>query len=796
MQQPCDGVTVVDFSQSLAGALTTMFLADTGAEVITVEPPGGDPLRGHPAYLQWRRGQKSVALDLTLEDDQATARRLAARADAVIEAFRPGVAERFGVGYETLAAENPRLVYAAIRGFGERGPYASLKGYEGIVAAKAGLLLGRRPWRREGPMFDAIPRMSLGAAHLAAQGVLAALWDRDRTGRGARLEATLLAAATAHSLNGWLVPVGEEAAYAAKAEAPLQHPDPHDASTLGYTIAECKDGRWIQSASTMVHIFRNFLNLIGLSEVYDDPAMADIPYTFPSPEAKAELGARIKERLRTRTSDEWTALFLEDGGCGGERFGTVREYMEHPQAKHNGIAIEVDDPRVGRMEQIAPLVTFRDTPSRVRAPAPFLDEHRGEALALAARPLPAAGNTVDGGAHAARPPLEGVTVLELASYYAAPFGATLLADLGARVIKIEPPGGDAMRRLPESSTKTIQGKESVAVDLKTERGREIFHRLVERADALMHNFRPGADERLGLDYETVSAVNPRLVYLYAGSYGSSGPYHRQPAFHPTVSAVVGSGVRAAGRGNPPMDASHGDPDGALGVATALLLGLHAARRNGKGQYIETRMITTGAYEVSDALLDYEGCPGEPSVDAEQQGFHALYRLYRTGGNGWVFLACPKGDEWRRLCAAIGRDDLARDPRFESPDARRKHDAALAAEIEAPFAKETADEWERRLTEADVACVRADGARWSRFWLTEPWAAEQGLRTITSHPRRFEKPHYRHGPALRFEGVDLPAGPAAYIGEHTRPILAELGYDEADVSGLEADGVVLDQGPWV
>ena len=107
MQQPCDGVTVVDFSQSLAGALTTMFLADTGAEVITVEPPGGDPLRGHPAYLQWRRGQKSVALDLTLEDDQATARRLAARADAVIEAFRPGVAERLGVGYETLGRGEP-----------------------------------------------------------------------------------------------------------------------------------------------------------------------------------------------------------------------------------------------------------------------------------------------------------------------------------------------------------------------------------------------------------------------------------------------------------------------------------------------------------------------------------------------------------------------------------------------------------------------------------------------------------------------------------------------------------------
>ncbi len=793
MQQPCDGITVVDFSQSLAGALATMFLADTGAEVITVEPPGGDPLRAHPAHLQWRRGQKSVVLDLKSEDDRQTARRLAARADAVVEAFRPGVAERLGIGYEALSAENPGLVYAAIRGFGERSPYAGVKGYEGIVAAKAGLLLGRHPWRREGPMFDAIPRMTLGAAHLAAQGVLAALWARDRTGRGARIEATLLAGAAAHSLNGWLVPVGEEAAYAAKAEAPLQYSTPHDAATLGYTIGECKDGRWFQGASTTVKIFRSFLNVLGLGEVWEEPGMADIPYTFPSLEAKEALRARIKERLRTKTSGEWAALFLEDGGCGGEHFATVREYMEHPQAKHNGILVEVDDPRVERMKQISPLVAFRGTPSRVRAPAPFLDQHREEALALGAEPLPAA---TPNDAGAAKPPLEGVTVLELASYYAAPFGATLLADLGARVIKIEPPSGDLMRRLPESSTKTIQGKESIAIDLKTERGREIFHRLVERADALMHNFRPGADKRLGLDYETVSAVNPRLVYLYAGSYGSSGPYHRQPAFHPTVSAVVGSGVRAAGRGNPPMDAAHGDPDAALGVGTALLLGLHAARRNGKGQYLETRMITTGAYEVSDALFDYDGCPEEPTVDPDQQGFHALYRLYRTGGGGWVFLACPKEDEWRRLCASIGREDLAQDSRFASHGARLKHDDALAVEIEAALAEGTAEEWERRLTEADVACVRADGARWSRYWLTEPWMVDQGLRTTTSHPQRFEKPHYRHGPPLRIEGVDLPAGPAACIGEHTRPILAELGYDESAVVAMEGDGVVLDQGPWV
>ena len=165
----------------------------------------------------------------------------------------------------------------------------------------------------------------------------------------------------------------------------------------------------------------------------------------------------------------------------------------------------------------------------------------------------------------------------------------------------------------------------------------------------MHNFRPGADERLGLDYETVSAVNPRLVYLYAGSYGSSGPYHRQPAFHPTVSAVIGSGVRAAGRGNPPMDASHGDPDGALGVATALLLGLHAARRNGKGQYIETRMITTGAYEVSDALLDYEGCPERAVRRCRAAG---LSRALSALPDGRQQMGLPRLSQGGRMAAAV------------------------------------------------------------------------------------------------------------------------------------------------
>ncbi len=767
-----------------------MFLADTGAVVIKVEPPEGDPIRQHPAFLQWLRGKKSIALDLKEARDVQIAHALVAQADVVLESFRPGVAERLGIGYSTLAGINPRLIYATIRGFGDHGPYSGIKGYEAIVAAKSGQLRGRHPWRREGPLFEAIPRMSLGAAHLATQGILSALLARERSGQGQRIESTLIAAATAHTLTGWQVPLGEEEAYAALANAPLQFKDPHDMGTIGYTIAECKDGRWLQVASTTVHIFRSFLNLIGLSDVYNEPGTNDLPYTFPTPSAKEELRGKIKDQLRTKTSAEWVKLILENGNCSAEPFETVRGYMDHPQAVHNGLFIEVDDPRVGRMKQISPLVDFSETRSVIQGPAPSLDQHRKELLQFAAEQVPPAPQLK---AQPVLKPLDDITVLELASYYAAPFGATLLADMGARVIKIEPPTGDLMRRLG-SFVKTVQGKESISVDLKQAQGREILYRLVGKADALLHNFRPGAEKRIGLEYGTLSQINPRLVYLYAGAYGSSGPHHRLPAFHPTVSAITGSGLRAAGPGNPPMDAGHGDPDAALGVATALLLGIRAARLNEKGQYLETRMITTGAYEVSDALFEYSGCPPEPAIDALQQGFHALYRLYETG-DGWILLACPQENEWTSLCNAIEREDLAQDPRFGNLETRRKYDTDLIGILESVFRNRSANEWERRLTDADVACVRADGQSWDAFWIREPWIKTQGLRTATSHPY-FGKPYHRHGPPVRFSSLEGTAGPPATIGQHTRPILTELGYSEATIDGHEKAGVILSEGPWV
>src|SRR5438132_1211130 len=156
MAQICEGLRVVDFSTGMPGAIATMVLSDNGAEVIKVEPPSGDPGRSEPAFRQWQRRKKSVVLDLCTPDGQAKAKQLAAAADVIVESYRPGEAERLGLGFDELSALNPRLVHCSITAFGKKGPYANYRAYEGIIQAKGGRMMEfQQEVQRPGPAFGA-----------------------------------------------------------------------------------------------------------------------------------------------------------------------------------------------------------------------------------------------------------------------------------------------------------------------------------------------------------------------------------------------------------------------------------------------------------------------------------------------------------------------------------------------------------------------------------------------------------------------------------------------------------------
>ena len=205
MAQVFDEISVLDFTSGRAGGVATMVMADFGAEVVKVEPPGGEKFRNSPGAIQWNRGKKSVVLDLKTSEGIAKAKELALVSDVVIENFRPGVTERLGIDYDSLRAGHPALVYATLTGFGSEGPYAHYKGYDGVVAAKSGRMMmfsGQNP--REGPNYVVTQGVCHAAATALIRGITAALFVRERTGLGQRVETSMLQAVTTYDHVSWI----------------------------------------------------------------------------------------------------------------------------------------------------------------------------------------------------------------------------------------------------------------------------------------------------------------------------------------------------------------------------------------------------------------------------------------------------------------------------------------------------------------------------------------------------------------------------------------------------------------
>ena len=798
MTAACSGLRVLDFTRGMHNNLVGVILADYGAEVLKIEPPSGDPYRGHPAWGFWNRGKGSRVLDLKSGDGRAAARDLVAASDVLIESFRPGVMGRLGLGYEEVRALNPALVYASITGFGSHGPWARLKGYEGIVSAKTGRMLEFASLvpERGGPVFAAVPSAGYGAMHAALQGILAALHVRRQTRRGSHVETSLLQGTTAYDMIRW---------YAMQAASA----DPLAADRLGtwgaiqqqvprpnYLTAVTKDGVWLQFANTLPHLFMSQMNAMGLTDLYSDPRYVDLPALKNAADSEGVWEA-VLERAREKTWAEWQPIFDAERDLAVEPFFEAADAFDHPQVEHNEHIIEIDG-----VEQVGPIVRQTETPVAPQRGAPELDSANGVDTGSWAGSEPA-----DPG-EAPAAPLEGVTVVDFSTFFATPFGSALLADLGARVIKVEPPDGEVSRYTAGRMLffKTTAGKESIGVNLKTPQGQEIVHRLLRRADIVMHNFRPGVAERLGIGYEQARQLNPRAVYHYGASYGDSGPYSYKPAMHPIAGALGGGAIQQmppgelhANDAELPMDelkrkawrlmnANEGNPDvnAALGLGSSLLLGLRVAEELGIGQYQLTTMIASNLYANADGAVRGPGIPPRRQPDGELLGQGPLYRLYRTGDDAWVFLAAPFEDEWRALCAELGREEWLTDARFESAEAREEHGEALADALAEAFLARSADEWERDLLARDVACVRADAANVAEFAGNET-NRELGFTVDVSHPTFGD--YWRHGPIVTLDSAPSNIRPACEPGEHTRRILAELGYEPAEIEHFRDEGVV-------
>lgn len=803
------GLVVVDLSTTLASAYTSLLFADCGAEVIQIEPPGGSRLRDQAAWPFWMRGKKSIELDFHRPGDLAVAESLATAADLVIEAFRPGVTDRLGLGYEKLAAANPSLVYTSITGFGPTGKYASVKSYEAIVMAKTGSMYGTNRSGRVGPVVMNVPGATLAGSLLAIQGSLVALHERFQSGFGQKVDATMIQGILSQDPWSYFASVLARIypdAFSGVGRAPsAERPTPTSWLGFGLLNGYSADGRWMQFAHATQKQFAAFVDELGLGWTRSDPAWKDAPDS-EDPALRERWWDLMLEAARSKTAAEWQEVFDRNGNTFAEVYRDGTELFEHPQFVHDGNIVEVEVADLGRVRELGPLVQMWGTPGDPTAPPPALDQHADE---LRSRPrlarTPVAGTPSD------RPPLEGILIVDLGTFYAGPFGSTMLTDQGARVIKIEPLAGDPIRfnmPIPEwGSVRVTQGKESLAVDVFSDEGKAIVEELIRRADMVLHSYRGGVAKRMGLDAEAAIALNPDLIYHHGQGYGLTGPYARRQAYAPTIAA--GSGfTRRCGGGGPEGDpltleeikdeirflggAQPGLADGyaALGVGAALALGLVTRDLGRGGQASMTTMLATMGHVMCDSIIDYAGKDEPLITDSELLGFGALYRLYEAA-DGWVILCVTDDREWEALTVALSEEvDLASDSRFTTRADRLSNEADLIDALAGVFRIRPALDWEERMVAANVACVAVDpmlGGLGSGLQIPGGVAEQLGMMTTVEHPLFGEVPRTRSLFTLSRSGETL--GASCLIGQHSDAILQELGYTKEQIAQLRADEVV-------
>lgn len=370
--RPLEGIRVVDFTRLFAGPLCTMTLADLGAEVIKVEAPSGDDARffGPPFlggegmnFMALNRGKRSVVLNLKTESGKRAAKALAGSADVVVENFRPGVAERLGIGFGDLAPSNPGLVYCSISGFGPAVELGRKPALDLILQAVTGVM-ARQADHDGTPRLLCITVADTYAAAQGVQGILAALFVRERTGSGQRVDVSLL-----------------EALLTAQAYRIICDPEtlelPAFDDTVPYQAFEARDGRWLAIAVVSAANWRALCTALGDEELAAAPEYATNPLRV---ENRESLIPRLQEDLLRRDRDEWLGI-LEAEGVPCAAVSELTDLMRDPAMLATGVLSEIRHPTAGTVRTLGTPLRFSETPARVGAAAPRLGEHTAEVLA-------------------------------------------------------------------------------------------------------------------------------------------------------------------------------------------------------------------------------------------------------------------------------------------------------------------------------------------------------------------------------------------------------------------------------
>jgi crotonobetainyl-CoA:carnitine CoA-transferase CaiB-like acyl-CoA transferase len=808
-----DGIRILDLSEGIAGAMATMMLADHGAQVTRIEAPGGDPLRDELGHRAWNRGKRSAVLDLEQSADRELLHDLLQRADILVESFRPGRSRALGLDYATLSQRNPGLIQCSITGYGRENSHADRPGFDALVAARTGLqweqrgrvggaaayLSGQPPFSpdfeapaealqgpaREGPLFPASRFPSLGACHAATVAISAALRAREVTGRGQWVETSLLQGALASGTMAF---------------ATAEHLDAWGFSTWVVDrrspkgLFECSDGRWVHCWPPTPRFILAAgegaeLNATPDLRVREDPDRVGL-----GPEELFVLHHYWEPMAKTvakYSADAWTRAGAEAGVCI-QKVRSPEEAWSDPLLLADGCVAEIEDDELGPIRGVGILYKLENSPGEVGASAPHPGEH-DEAIRAEAGRGPRPGSEARGESRPlAGGPLEGIRVLDFGLAVAGPYGAQVLGDLGADVIKINALH-DWYWHSNQIAMSCNRGKRSIAIDLKHAASREPLERLIASADVIIHNMRYPAAIRLGIDYETLGPRYPRLVYCHTRGF-ERGPREELPGNDQTGACLAGVEWEdgGCGRGGRPLWSltSMGDTGNGYLAASAICQALFEREKTGRGQWVETAIVNAQLLNTSYSIGRADGSGFErPRLDADQTGFSAGLRVYPTG-DGWLCLSLLDDRHWEALADVLEDPELLPAGKFFGETRRKQNDEALTEKLRSLFASRSAAEWFETLDRAGVPCEIASDRAGHELW-SDPEALEKQWIVKYPHPMVGEIGQV----GLAFSFSDTPAriqGPPMLVGEHTQSLLEELGYAESEIKSLFARGAVGDE----
>jgi len=723
-----DGIRVIDFGQWLAGPLASLLLADQGAEVIHVDPPGG-PFWKTVANATLQRGKQGIVLDLKSTADLASARSLIGSADVVIENFRPGVMDRLGLGWDAVRRGHDRLIYCSLPGFAADDPRAAMPAWEGVLAAATGTYT--RSGSEDQPRFNALPLASEFGALAAAIAIVMALIARERDGFGQRLEVPLF--------DAMFLAFGASALLVNGAAAGGRPADPWSGTY------QCSDGAMVLLNLATPRFVRHFLEATGALQAWAAKGYLEPDRLVHDSALWAQHKHELSVLLRTRTAEEWDVLATQVL-LPLTRIRTSAAWMGSQHAQEAGLIVSIDDSEYGHMLQPGPSVCLRGPLSK---DATLPSERPAVIRATAAKSRLTAA-------------LEGFRIVDTTQVLAGPTAARTLAEFGAEVIKINNPweeGAGYRWQVHRYHTDVNRGKRTILIDLKRPEGLALLWRLVESADAFLQNLRLGVAERLGIGYEQVRAHKPDIVYLSVSAFGYSGAWQYRPGYEPNAQAITGMQARMGGGANQPAGQPFAINDYCTGLlgAFGLGLGLFHRLRTGEGQRVETSLGHAAAFLQMPYMQTYEGKGWDEPSGPQAQGWGPLQRLYRAA-DVWFFLGAQDAQ----------RERLASIPGLQA--VQGLVGAPLAAQLEACFRTQPASEWVRLLVEAGIGAHTLGNVT---HLMHDPWAIAHGLSVTRRH--RDGAMITTIGPPARLSRTPVvPGRPVSPPGGDAAEVLAMIG----------------------